>query len=155
MPRSSFTRCLYRKGDIALGKAPVVNVSLDSDPTSLEGWGKLIPAVANYDLNGKMGLRATVRGPIGAGKNPQVDGNLSLQSASIKVPQLPKAIENLNAQVKFSHAQAETKETNFNLGNSRIILAVIARFSPLILSYKLNTAELALADIQPFLAARA
>ena len=143
---------LQVKGDIALGKAPVVNVSLDSDPTALEGWGKLIPALANYDLNGKMGLRATVRGPIGAGKNPQVDGNLSLQSASIKVPQLPKAIENLSAQVKFSHAQAETKEMNFNLGNSRISLAaVIARFSPLTLSYKLNTAELALADIQPSL----
>ena len=143
---------LQVKGDIGLGKPPVLNVSLDSDPTSLEGWGKLIPAVANYDLNGKMGLRATVRGPIGAGKNPQVDGNLSLQSASIKVPQLPKAIENLNTQVKFSDGQAETKETNFNLGNSRISLtAVIARFSPFTLSYKLNTAELALADIQPSL----
>jgi uncharacterized protein involved in outer membrane biogenesis len=143
---------LQVKGDIALGKPTVINVSLDSDQTSLEGWGKLIPAVANYDLNGKMGLRATVRGPIGAGKNPQVDGNLSLQSASIKVPQLPKAIENLNGQVKFSDARAETKETNFNLGNSRISLAaVIERFSPLTLSYKLSTAELALADIQPSL----
>lgn len=143
---------LRLKGDIALGNPPVINVSVDSDPTSLEGWGKLIPAVANYDLNGKMTLRATVRGPVGTGKNPQVDGNLSLQSASIKVPELPKAIENLNAEVKFSGARAETKETNFNLGNSRIRLtAVIEKFSPLTLSYKLNTAELSLADIQPSL----
>ncbi len=97
-----------------------------------------------------MGLRATVRGPMGAGKNPQVDGNLSLQSASIKVPELPKAIENLDAQVNFSESRAETNEANFNLGNSRIRLAaVIEKFSPLTVSYNLNTAELALADIQP------
>jgi len=140
------------KGDIALGSRPVINLSVDSDPTSLEGWGKLIPAVVHYDLKGKMGLHATVRGPTGAGKNPQVDGNLSLQSASIKLADLPKPVENLNAQIKFSEARAEAKETNFNLGNSRISLAaVVEKFSPFTLSYKLNTAELALADIQPSL----
>ena len=137
------------KGDVVLGKSPVINLSIDSDPASLEGWDKLVPAVVNYDLKGKMDLGATVRGPVGAGKNPQVDGSLSLQSASIKVPELPKAIENLNAEVKFSAARAETKEANFNLGNSRIRLAAtIEKFSPLTLSYKLSTAELALADIQ-------
>jgi uncharacterized protein involved in outer membrane biogenesis len=137
------------KGDIVLGNPPVINLSVDSDPTSLQGWDKLVPAVANYDLKGKMDLGATVRGPVGAGKNPQVDGNLSLQSASIKVPELPKAIENLNAELKFSEARAEAKEANFNLGSSRIRLATtIEKFSPLTLSYKLSAAELALADIQ-------
>jgi uncharacterized protein involved in outer membrane biogenesis len=137
------------KGDVVLGKPPVINLSVDSDPTSLEGWDKLVPAVVNYDLKGKMDLGATVRGPVGAGKNPQIDGNLSLQSASIKAPELPKPIENLNAEVKFSEARAETKEANFNLGNSHIRLAAtIEKFSPLTLSYKLSTAELALADIQ-------
>ncbi len=143
---------LQVKGDIALGNPPMINLSVDSDPSSLEGWEKLIPAVVNYDLKGKMGLRATVREPVGGRKNPQVDGNLSLQSARIKVPELPKPVENLNAQIKFSEARAEAKETNFNLGNSRISLAaVVEKFSPLTLSYKLNTAELALADIQPSL----
>ena len=140
------------KGDIALGKPPVINLSVDSDSTSLQGWEKLIPALVNYDVKGKMGLRASIRGPVGARKNPQVDGNLSLQSVSSKVPDLPKPIENLNAQIKFSEARAEAKETNFNLGNSHISLAaVIEKFSPLTLSYKLNTAALALADIQPSL----
>ncbi len=143
---------LQVKGDIALRDPPVLNLSVDSEPTSLEGWEKLIPAVVDYGIKGKMGVHATVRGPVGAGKNPQVDGNVSLQSASIKIPELPKAIENLNAQVKFSEGRAETKETNFNLGKSLIRLAaVIEKFSPLTLSYKLNTAELMLADIQPSL----
>jgi uncharacterized protein involved in outer membrane biogenesis len=65
---------------------------------------------------------------------------------------LPKAIENLNAQVKFSEGRAEARETSFNLGKSLIRLTtVIEKFSPLTLSYKLSTAELALADIQPSL----
>ena len=143
---------LQVKGDIALRDRTVLNLSFGSEPTSLEGWGKLIPAVGNYDLNGKMGLQATVRGPVGGGRLPQVDGTLSLQSAGIKIPELPKAIENLNAQVKFSEGRAEARETSFNLGKSLIRLtAVIERFSPLTLAYKLNTAELALADIQPSL----
>jgi uncharacterized protein involved in outer membrane biogenesis len=142
------------KGDVVLGNQPVLALSVESDPTSIEGWEKLIPAVVDYDIKGKMGLRATVRGPLGAGKTPQVDGYLSLQSASIKIPDLPKAMENIDAQVKFSEARAEIKETNFNLGTSHIgLAAVIEKFSPLTLSYKLNSAELALADVQPALPA--
>ena len=143
---------LQVKGDIALRDPSVLNLSFASEPTSLAGWEKLIPALVDYGLNGKMGVHATVRGPVGAGRIPQVDGTLSLQSASIKIPELPKAIENLNAQVKFSDGRAEARETSFNLGKSLIRLAaVIEKFSPLTLSYKLNTAELALADIQPSL----
>jgi len=142
------------KGDVVLGNKPVVALFVDADPASLEGWEKLIPVVVDYDIKGKMGLRATVRGPVGAGKTPQVDGNLSLQSASIKIPDLPKAIDNIDAQVKFSGARAEIKETNLNLGTSHIRLAaVIEKFSPLTLSYKLSSAELALADMQPSLPA--
>jgi uncharacterized protein involved in outer membrane biogenesis len=140
---------LRAKGDIVLGSPPVLNLSLDSEPTSLEGWEKLIPALAVHRIKGKMDLRASVRGPIGAGKAPQVDGSLTLQNASINVPELPRSIENLNAEVKFSGQRAELKETNFNLGISRIRLAaMIDKFSPLALSYKLTAPELALADIQ-------
>ena len=60
---------LQAKGDIVPGNPPVINLSLDSEPTSLEGWEKLIPAVADYRIKGKMDLRATVRGPSDAGTN--------------------------------------------------------------------------------------
>ena len=140
---------LQAKGDIVLGNSPVINLSLDSEPTSLEGWEKLIPAVADHRIKGKMNFRATVRGPIGAGRIPHVDGNLTLQNASINIPELPKPIESLNGEVKFSGQRAELKETNFNLGISRIRLAaMIDKFSPLTLSYKLTAPELAVADIQ-------
>ena len=143
------TLTLQAKGDIVPGNPPVINLSLDSEPTSLNGWERVIPAVADYQIKGKIDFRGTVRGPIGAGTSHQVHGNLALENASINGPELPKAIENLNAVVNFSGQRAELKETNFNLGVSRIrLVAMIDKWSPLTLSYKLNAPELALADIQ-------
>ena len=143
------TLTLQTKGEIVPGNPPVINLSLNSDPTSLQGWEKVIPAVADYQIKGTMDFRATVRGPVGPGTSPQIHGNLALQSATINGPELPKAIENLNAMVNFSGQRAELKETNFNLGVSRIRLAaVIDKFSPLTVSYNLHSPELALADIQ-------
>jgi uncharacterized protein involved in outer membrane biogenesis len=143
------TLTLQAKGDIVPGKPPVINLSLNSEPTSLQGWEKLIPAVADYQIKGKMDLRATVRGRVGSGTSPQVHGDLALQNASINIPEMPKAIENLNAMVNFSGQRAELKEADFKLGVSNIRLAaVIDKFSPLTVSYNLKSSELALADIQ-------
>ena len=143
------TLTLQAKGDIVPANQPVINLSLAAEPTSLEGWEKLIPAVADYRIRGKMELRATVRGPVGSGTSPQIHGNLALQNVSINVAEMPKPIENLNAVVDFSGQRAELKETNFNLGVSHIRLAaVIDKFSPLTISYNLKASELALADIQ-------
>jgi uncharacterized protein involved in outer membrane biogenesis len=143
------TITLQAKGDIVPGNPPVINLSLAAEPTSLQGWEKLIPAVGDYRIKGNMDLRATVRGPVGSGTSPQIQGNLALQNAAVNVPGMPKPIENLNAVVNFSGQRAELKETNFKLGVSPIRLAaVIDKFSPLTVSYNLQSSELALADIQ-------
>jgi uncharacterized protein involved in outer membrane biogenesis len=143
------TLTLQAKGDMVPGNPPVVNLSLAAEPTSLQGWEKLIPAVADNRIKGKIDLRATVHGPVGSGTSPQIQGNLALQDAGVNVPGMPKPIENLNAVVNFSGQRAELKETNFNLGVSPIRLAaVIDKFSPLTVSYNLKSSELALADIQ-------
>jgi uncharacterized protein involved in outer membrane biogenesis len=146
------TLTLQAKGDIVPGNPPVINLSLAAEPTSLQGWEKLIPAVGDYRIKGNMDLRATVRGPVASGTSPQIQGNLALQNAAVNVPGMPKPIENLNAVVNFSGQRAELKETNFNLGVSPIRLAaVIDKFSPLAVSYNLKSSELALADIQALL----
>jgi autotransporter translocation and assembly factor TamB len=143
------TLTLQAQGDIVPGNPAVINLSLAAEPTSLQGWEKLIPAVGDYRIKGKMDLRATVHGPVGSGRSPQIQGNLTLQNAAVNGPGMPKPIENLNAVVNFSGQRAELKETNFNLGVSPIRLAaVIDKFSPLAVSYNLKSSELALADIQ-------
>lgn len=137
------------KGEVKLGDSPLLNLSIDSKPFSLEGWEKLIPAMESYQLSGKMEVHATARGIAGKGATPQIQGRLILTEASAKSPLLPKAITDLNTQINFTGQEADIKETGFSLGNSRIrFAAAIDRFIPLALSFKLSTPELRPADFQ-------
>ncbi|MGH7796664.1 MAG: AsmA family protein [Candidatus Binatia bacterium] len=138
---------LASAGDIQLGDNPVINLSFDSKPASLDGWDRIVPAIARYQLAGTMELKATVRGKVGKGTAPQVQGVLTLKDASAKPPEFPKPIENLDTSVKFTGQGADIDEMTLTLGKSRIrVAAAIERFAPLTLSYKLSTPELWPAD---------
>jgi AsmA protein len=138
---------LASAGDLQLGGRPVMNLSFDSKPASLEGWDKIVPAIARYQLAGTMELKATVRGTLGTGASPQVQGVLTLTNASAKPPDFPKPIENLDTRVKFTGQRADIDEMTLNLGKSRIrVAAAIEQFAPLTLVYSLSTPELWPAD---------
>ena len=134
-------------GDVQLGAVPVVNVSLDSKPASLEGWDKIIPAIARYQLAGMMNVKATVRGKVGKGAVPRLEGVLTLKNASARPPDFPQPIQNLDTTVKFTGERADIDAMTLTLGKSRIQLnAAVDRFAPLTLSYKVSTPELWPAD---------
>jgi uncharacterized protein involved in outer membrane biogenesis len=138
---------LLSSGAIQLGDNPFLNLSFSSRPASLEGWDKLIPALAKYQMAGIVAIRAAMRGSMGKGVAPQIEGTLSLQNASARPPEFPKAIENLDTKVYFTGQRADVKDMTLRLGNSRIRLsAVIEKFSPLTFSYKLSTPEIWPAD---------
>jgi hypothetical protein len=140
---------LAGKGEVKLGDGAELNLSFSSKPASLDGWEKIIPAIENYRLAGKTEVRATVRGKIGRGAAPQIQGVLSLAGVSAKPPQFPKAIKDLNATINFTGQRADIKETTLSLGNSRIRVAgVIEKFSPLLLSYRMSTPKIWPADFQ-------
>jgi len=141
------TLALESKGEVRLGGAAELNLNFTSNPVSLEGWDKIIPAVAGYQLAGEMQINATLRGAAGQGGAPQIQGALSLSNVSAKPPQFAKPIKDLNAKINFTGAKAEIKDTTVSLGRSRIRLsAMIEKFSPLTLSYKISTPELWPAD---------
>ena len=140
---------LETKGEVRLGGAPELNLNFNSKPASLGGWEKILPALAVYQLAGEMQINATVRGRVGQGAAPQVLGTLSLVGASVKPPQFFKPVKDLNTKINFTGAKAEVKDTTLTLGRSRLRLAaVIEKFSPLTLSYKISTPELWPADYQ-------
>ena len=58
---------LATKGDVTLGDQTTLNLTVTSKPASLDGWEKIIPAIANYRLSGKTEVRATIRGKFGQG----------------------------------------------------------------------------------------
>ena len=144
---------LAAAGDVVLGDAPLFNLSVDSKPASLEGWDKVIPAIASYQLAGTMEVQAQIRGKAGKGATPQVQGRLSLKNASAKPPEFPKAIENLDTRINFTGQRADISDMTLSLGKSRIRLAAaIERFSPLTLTYKMSTPEIWPADYTAALA---
>lgn len=134
-------------GDIQFGDATLLNLSVNSKPAALDGWDKIIPAIASYQLAGNMELQAKLRGKAGKGAVPEVQGVLSLTKASAKPPKFPKPIENLDTKIKFTGHRADIDDMTLSLGSSRIRLAAaIEKFSPLTLSYRLSTPELRPAD---------
>ena len=144
---------LASAGDVQMGDTSVVNLSLDSKPASLEGWDRIIPALANYQLSGTMDMKATVRGRIGKGAAPQIDGTLGLKKVSAKPPTFPKPIENLDTTIRFTGQKADIGDMTLTLGKSRIRLAAaIEKFAPLTLTYKMSTPELWPADYSAALA---
>jgi hypothetical protein len=143
------TLALESKGEIRLGGDAELNLNFNSKPASLDGWEKIVPAVAAYQLSGEMRLNATVRGRLGQSAVPEVQGTLSLADVSVRPPQFPRPIKDLNTRINFTGAKAEIKDMTLNLGRSRVRLAtVIEKFSPLTVSYRVSTPEIWPADFQ-------
>ena len=144
---------LTTNGDVQFGDVTLLNLAVDSKPAKLEGWDKIIPAIASYQLGGTMELQAKLSGKAGKGATPDVQGVLSFTRASAKPPKFPKPIENLNTKIKFTGRRADIDDMTLSLGSSRIRLAAaIEKFFPLTLSYKLSTPELRPADYNVSLA---
>jgi AsmA protein len=138
---------LAAAGDVQLGDATVWNLSVDSEPASLDGWEKIVPAIARYRLTGNVEVQATVRGKAGKGATPQVQGTLTVQKASAKPPDFPKPIEDVDTTINFTGQRADIKDMSLSLGKSKIRLAAaIEKFVPLTLSYKMSTPEIWPAD---------
>jgi uncharacterized protein involved in outer membrane biogenesis len=134
-------------GDIRFGEATTLNLSIDSKPATLDGWDKIIPAIASYQLSGTMELQAKLNGRAGKGAAPDIQGVLSLTKASAKPPKFPKPIDNLDTKIRFTGQRADIGDMTLTLGSSRIRLAAaVERFSPLTLTYRLSTPELRPAD---------
>jgi uncharacterized protein involved in outer membrane biogenesis len=143
---------LAAAGDVQFGDSPVLNLSVKSEPASLDGWEKILPAIASYKLAGTMDVQATVRGKVGKGATPQIQGTLNLKKASARPPEFPKPIENLDTKISFTGQRANISDMSLNLGKSRIRLAAtIEKFSPLTLSYKMSTPEIFPADYRALL----
>ena len=144
---------LATQGNIQLGDSTLLDLSLNSKPAALDGWDKIVPALAQYQLSGTMDVQAKVRGKVGKGAAPEIQGTLSLTKASIKPPRFPKPLENLDTKINFTGQRADIRAMTLSLGSSRIQLAAaVEKFSPLTFTYKLTTPEIHPADYNAALA---
>lgn len=143
------TLAINSKGEVHLGDETTVNLALDAKPSSLAGWSNIVPAVAPYELSGTAEVHAMLRGRIGKGAVPDVQGTVTLTGASIKPLQWATPVKNLNSTITFSGQKAGTQKGSFDLGNSKVRFAAsVEKFSPLTLSYTASTPQLRPAEFE-------
>jgi uncharacterized protein involved in outer membrane biogenesis len=137
------------KGEINFGGVPAVSLALDSKRSALTGLDQIFPFLEGYQLAGNVEAHTRMRGKIGKGSAPNVEGNLTLSGVSGTLPQLSQPVKELNAQVAFTGPRASVRDGSVIVGATKIGWSgVIESFSPLKLSYHVSSPELRPADFQ-------
>jgi uncharacterized protein involved in outer membrane biogenesis len=137
------------QGEISFGAVPAVSLTLDSKRSALTGLDQVFPVLEGYQLAGDVETHARVRGKIGKGSAPNVEGNVTLSGVSGTPPQLPQPVKDLNAQVTFSGPRASVRDGSVTVGATRIGWSgTVESFAPFKLSYDLAAPELRPADFQ-------
>jgi AsmA protein len=128
--------------------------TLDLDSISLADLEKALPVLGRRipkgtSFSGSVGAKSRFSGRLGTDVQPEINGTLSLNGVSARMPGLAQPIADLNAKINFTGKNAELPETTFKIGKSRVRLAAkVGSFAPLNLSYRVSSPELNLADIK-------
>ena len=141
---------LAGSGDIALGEVPTARIKVESQPTDLAGWSEILPALAEYGMGGTVQLGAVIDGPLGPEQKPAVNGRVKLANVNLQLPEAPKPINDINADVSFTDTSASLKNTSLRIGSSTITAnANVSSFEPLVVEYTAGSSALALNDVRP------
>ncbi len=136
-------------GEMDRGPRPAVRLRVDATEAKVDGWENILAPLRGYGLSGRAEIHAALQGEMGTGKVPRINGTLSLAGVRAKLPFLPNPLTDLNATLTFTGDRAELAETVARLGNSPVrVAAQVQRFSPLSLTYRLSSPELALAHLR-------
>jgi len=137
-------------GEAKLNGKPALDLTLASGRTELKGWEKILPALEPYDPSGSLQARVRIKGDLGEGQLPQINGSVTLENGGLQVPVAPKPIRDLKMKAALKGTTVEVDQASFRLGQSRVIVATkVLRIHPLSLTYRLSSPELRLSDLLP------
>jgi uncharacterized protein involved in outer membrane biogenesis len=146
---------LELKGSVknAMSPAPELDLAIVSDPISISDALKeipveLAPMIAKITGGGTMELGLTVKGAIVPDKPLPVQGNLALKSVTIKFTDLPKAINDLNADIAFTDNSLAINALKMQFGANPIELkATVDNFKKPVIDAALK-ADINLGDMK-------
>ena len=132
-------------GSIDAGSG-AMDLRIDLGRTELDGWQRILPAVAAYELEGTLGGQLHTTGAVGPGKAPRVDGTIELRGIGVRGKDLP-AIEGLSSTIALKGDSAILPATKFTVGGSPVeVEATVERFAAPQIRFALRSAELRLAS---------
>ncbi|HVN28918.1 MAG TPA: AsmA-like C-terminal region-containing protein, partial [Candidatus Binataceae bacterium] len=139
-------------GDIDLKATDIrlapVAARVDTNNFDLAPLGKLVPAIAKYDLGGKTEVH--LNAALLDGK-PSAKGTVLLTAVALAIPgQKVPPLAGLSGTVKLAGNTAEVGPLTFNLGQSHGTLSShVESIQPVRLTYQLNADAIHLADLVP------
>ncbi len=126
--------------------SPTLDFGLVSNPIDLSSWGKLIPALKPFDLEGRMDLRAKAQGPTDKLK---YEAKLDMIDLVANAPGLQvKPKMQVHVEVETDHL----KKASFNLeapGNDLAVLATVKSFSKPLVNVSLSSNGIDLDQLLP------
>lgn len=134
-------------GKVTPGPPPSADLTIESNESSLEGWNRMLPALREYAVNGRLAVRATLQGRVGGGRMPAVRGTASLRDVSLQLPDAP-AVHDITTEVRFTENTVVLPKTTFSVGDAPMSLEAQARsLRPLDATAELRSQRLPLAAI--------
>jgi hypothetical protein len=146
---------LELKGSVknAMSPAPDLDLAVVSDPISIsdalrEIPAELVPVITKLTGGGTMELGLTAKGAMVQDKPMPVQGSLALKSVTIKFTDLPKAINDLNADIAFTENSLAINALKMKFGANPIELkATVDNFKKPLIDAALK-ADLNLGDMK-------
>ena len=130
-------------GTIQFDKNPSVKLAFKSGKTNLDGWDKIFPASAGYNLSGNAEIDGSIQGEISKDKFPVANGTVNLDKVAIKIPQCPAPLTDIKSQILFGGNSADIKELSVRIGKSQIhAVGKISKISPLTAAYTAESPEI-------------
>lgn len=83
---------------------------------------EIYPDINKIQSTGSLQLDLAVKGNAGKGKKPATSGTLLVSGGKVKYSDLPEAITNLNADIKFSENDLDIKSLGLKLGANPVSL---------------------------------
>ncbi len=132
---------LTGKGTVVQGGA--IDFQIDSEPTPLAGWDRLLPAFAGHQVSGRVEVHLRAKGTTAGGATPDLNGTIALTDVSAKQQGSPYEIDDLSTRLDLKGKSIGLPPTKFKLSGSPVELQVqVAALRPLAASFALQSPEL-------------
>ena len=120
-----------------------------TDAVDLEGWEKLLPLAAPYNLAGEAGFNLSIKKMFAPqGNDLNVRGFLNLENLRVTDKKSGRRMEKITSQIIFKGKEAEVESLHLRLGSSDFtIQGVLDNLSSPTFSYRLRSPKLNLVDL--------
>jgi hypothetical protein len=127
--------------------AGALDIQLDLARTTLEGWERILPALAGYQLAGTLAAQIRTSGTLEPGTVPRATGSVELRDVGVRGKDLP-TVEGISSTVALEGDSAVIPATAFRVGGSALeVEGTVERFGAPVIRFALRSPELRLASL--------